>query len=187
MQEDAGDHLPGARLLLTIEPDTVNIRVVPQTAPIPLVTRRDSSVLLNFAASSPKMTQPRQQKIPFGTARMSVTADRETRHIGGSSVRPLRRVVTLRDRWCYPARLVRGVQGAIGADDTSGVMQAVEATGKVRRALRNGSGGSARSGSHSGCRAPVRDGAVADLATGDRQLGNDHREAAGRRLAHLHP
>jgi hypothetical protein len=40
-------------------------------------------VLLNFAASSPKMTQPRQQKIPFGTARMSVTADRETRHIGG--------------------------------------------------------------------------------------------------------
>jgi len=33
----------------------------------------------------------------------------------------------------------------------------------------------------------VRDGAVADLATGDRQLGNSHREAtAGRRLAHLH-
>jgi hypothetical protein len=27
---------------------------------------------------------------------------------------------------------------------------------------------------------PVRDGAVADLATGDRQLGNGHREAAGR-------
>jgi hypothetical protein len=27
---------------------------------------------------------------------------------------------------------------------------------------------------------PVRHGAVADLATGDRQLGNDHREAAGR-------
>jgi hypothetical protein len=27
---------------------------------------------------------------------------------------------------------------------------------------------------------PVRHGAVADLATGDRQLGNDHREAAGK-------
>ena len=27
---------------------------------------------------------------------------------------------------------------------------------------------------------PVRDGAVADLATGDRQLANGHREAAGR-------
>jgi hypothetical protein len=27
---------------------------------------------------------------------------------------------------------------------------------------------------------PVRDGAVADLATGDRQPGNSHREAAGR-------
>jgi hypothetical protein len=27
---------------------------------------------------------------------------------------------------------------------------------------------------------PVRHGAVADLATGDRQLGNGHREAAGR-------
>lgn len=27
---------------------------------------------------------------------------------------------------------------------------------------------------------PVRHGAVADLATGDRQLGNDYREAAGR-------
>jgi hypothetical protein len=26
---------------------------------------------------------------------------------------------------------------------------------------------------------------VADLAAGDRQLGNGHREAAGRRLAHL--
>jgi hypothetical protein len=26
---------------------------------------------------------------------------------------------------------------------------------------------------------PTRDGAVADLATGDRQLGNDYREAAG--------
>jgi len=27
---------------------------------------------------------------------------------------------------------------------------------------------------------PVRDGAVADLAAGDRQLGNGHRESAGR-------
>ena len=32
---------------------------------------------------------------------------------------------------------------------------------------------------------PVRGGAVADLATGDRQLGDGHREATGRRLAHL--
>ena len=32
---------------------------------------------------------------------------------------------------------------------------------------------------------PVRDGAVADLATGDRQLGDGYREAAGWRLAHL--
>jgi hypothetical protein len=27
---------------------------------------------------------------------------------------------------------------------------------------------------------------VADLASGDRELGNGHGEAAGRRLAHLH-
>src|ERR1035438_1932985 len=32
---------------------------------------------------------------------------------------------------------------------------------------------------------PVRNRTVADLATGDRQLGDGHREAAGRRLAHL--
>ena len=32
---------------------------------------------------------------------------------------------------------------------------------------------------------PVGDGAVADLAAGDRQLGNGHRETAGRRLADL--
>ena len=30
------------------------------------------------------------------------------------------------------------------------------------------------------CAGPVSDGAVADLAAGDRQLGNGHREAAGR-------
>jgi hypothetical protein len=34
---------------------------------------------------------------------------------------------------------------------------------------------------------PIHDSTVADLATGDRQLGNGDREAAGRRLAHLHP
>ena len=33
---------------------------------------------------------------------------------------------------------------------------------------------------------PVGDGAVADLAAGDRKLGDGHREAAGRRLTHLH-
>src|ERR1039457_574240 len=32
---------------------------------------------------------------------------------------------------------------------------------------------------------PVRDGAMADLAAGDRKLGNGHREAAGKGLAHL--
>jgi len=32
---------------------------------------------------------------------------------------------------------------------------------------------------------PVRDGVAADLATGDRQLGDGHGEAAGRRLVHL--
>jgi hypothetical protein len=32
---------------------------------------------------------------------------------------------------------------------------------------------------------PVRDGAVADLAAGDRKLGDGHREAAERWLAHL--
>ena len=32
---------------------------------------------------------------------------------------------------------------------------------------------------------PVGDGAVADLAAGDRQLRDGHREAAGRCLAHL--
>ena len=31
----------------------------------------------------------------------------------------------------------------------------------------------------------VRDGALADLAAGDRQMGDGHGEAAGRRLAHL--
>jgi hypothetical protein len=34
---------------------------------------------------------------------------------------------------------------------------------------------------------PVRHGALADLATGDRQLGDGHREAAGRGLAHMPP
>jgi hypothetical protein len=33
---------------------------------------------------------------------------------------------------------------------------------------------------------PVRDGAMADLATGDVELGNRYREAAGGRLVHLH-
>ena len=32
---------------------------------------------------------------------------------------------------------------------------------------------------------PVSDGAVADLAAGDRKLGYGHEEAAGRRLGHL--
>ena len=32
---------------------------------------------------------------------------------------------------------------------------------------------------------PVRDGALADLAAGDRQMGDGHGEAVGRRLAHL--
>ena len=34
---------------------------------------------------------------------------------------------------------------------------------------------------------PVRDGTVADLAAGDRKLGDGHGEAAGRGLARLPP
>jgi hypothetical protein len=47
------------------------------------------------------------------------------RELGGSSVRPLRRVATLRDRWSSPASARASRQGAIGVgDDTSGVMRA---------------------------------------------------------------
>jgi hypothetical protein len=59
-------------------------------------------------------------------------------------------VTTLRDRWRSPARLTQGRPGAIDAGDgTRKVMRAAAgATGKGRRALRDGPGGSARSGPH---------------------------------------
>ena len=82
-------------------------------------------------------------------------------------IKPLRKVAALRDRWRSPARLVRGVPGAIGAnDDTSGGN-----AGSPRRLL-------GRDDERFGMRpavvlgqdltqatGPVRDGAVADLAT----------------------
>ena len=48
-------------------------------------------------------------------------------------------------------------------------------------AERFGMGPAVMLGQHLGeATGPVRHGAVADLATGDRQVGNGHREAAGR-------
>jgi len=100
---------------------------------------------------------------------------------------PSRRVATLRGRWCSPTRLAQGCPGAIGAGDgTCGLMRA--ACGRLlgREAERFGMGPAVVPGQDlTEAAGSVRDGAVADLAAGDRQPGKGHGEAAERRLAHL--
>jgi hypothetical protein len=73
------------------------------------------------------------------------------------------------------------LSGGIGAGDgTCGVMR--QRAGLLGRdAKRFGMGPAVVLGQDlAEAAGPVRDGAAADLATGDRQLGNGHREAAGR-------
>ena len=92
-------------------------------------------------------------------------------------------MATLRDRWCSPARLAQGRLGAIDAGDGRYLRGNA---GSLRRLLgrdaeRLGMGPAVVLGHDlPEAAGPVGDGAVADLATGDRQLGNGHREAAGR-------
>ena len=100
---------------------------------------------------------------------------------------PLRRAATLRDRWRSPTRLVQVVQG-----NRRRRWYLRGNAGSLRRLLgreaeRFGMGPAVVLGQDlTEAAGPVRDGPVADLATGNRQLGNGHREATGRRLAHLH-
>ena len=94
---------------------------------------------------------------------------------------PSRGVTTLRDRWRSPARLMQGRPGAIDAGDgTRGVMRAACGGLLGRDAERFGMGPAVVLGQGlTEAARPVRHGALADLATGDRQLANGHREAAG--------
>jgi hypothetical protein len=106
----------------------------------------------------------------------------------GSGIRPLRWVATLRDRWTLPPGLCEASRG-----NRRRRRYLRGNAGSLRRLLgryaeRFGMGPPVVLGQDlTQAARPVRDGAVTDLATGDRQLGNDHREAAGRRLVHLHP
>jgi hypothetical protein len=101
---------------------------------------------------------------------MTITPTRQhPRHIG-SMCGPLRRVAIDSDRWRCPQGNAGSLRSLLGREaERFGVGPAVV----LGQDLTEAAG-------------PVSDGAVADLATGDRQLGNGHRKAAGRRLAHLH-
>jgi hypothetical protein len=100
---------------------------------------------------------------------------------------PLRAVATLRDRSCSPVRLARGRAAATGAGDcTYREMQTAGGGLPGGHAERFGMCPTVMLGQNLAEAAGlVRHGALADLATGDRQPGNGHREAAGRWLAHL--
>jgi hypothetical protein len=75
----------------------------------------------------------------------------------------------------------KAVRAIDAGDGTSGVMPAAREGLPGREAERFGMGPPVVFGQDLAEAArPVRHGAVADLATGDRQLGNGHREAAGR-------
>ncbi len=81
-----------------------------------------------------------------------------------------------------PAGIYARSSGTIDAGDgTHGVMRAACGGLLGRDAERFGMGPAVVSGQDlTEAAGPVRHGALADLATGDRQLGNGHREAAGR-------
>jgi hypothetical protein len=97
-------------------------------------------------------------------------------------VHPSGGVATLSDRWRSPARLTQGHPRQVDAGDG------------IRRALRAARGGlPGRDAERFGMgpavvlsqdlaepAGPVRHGAPADLATGDRQLGDGHGEAVGK-------
>jgi hypothetical protein len=92
-----------------------------------------------------------------------------------------RGLATLRDGWRSPARLAQGRPEAIDAGD--GTWGECEQPGGYWEgdAERFGMSPAVVLGQDfTEAAGPVRHGAVADHATGDRQLGNDHREAAGR-------
>ena len=94
---------------------------------------------------------------------------------------PSRWVATLRDRWRSPARFRQGRRDNRRRDGTRRVMRA--ACGRLlgRDAERFGMGPAVVLGQDlTEAAGPVRHGALADLAAGDRQLGNGHREASGR-------
>ena len=95
---------------------------------------------------------------------------------------PIRRVATLRARWRSPRPTRASRLEAIGVGDgTCGVMRAACGGLLGRDAERFGMGPAVVLGQDLGEGAgPVRDGSVADLAAGDRKLGNGHREGAGR-------
>ena len=102
-------------------------------------------------------------------------------------IKPLRKVAALRDRWRSPARLVQGVRGNRRRRRYLGGNAGSLWRLLGRYAERFGIGPTVGPGQDlTQAARPVRDGAVADLATGDRQLGNDHRETQGRRVVHLH-
>jgi hypothetical protein len=83
--------------------------VVPSTVRLPagrgMAGRPNPSAACRLGASD------RTQNSQISAARPGRLDDPLADQNGGSSVRPLRRMATLRDRWCSPARLVRGVQG----------------------------------------------------------------------------
>jgi hypothetical protein len=97
---------------------------------------------------------------------------------------PSRGVATLRDRWRSPARLAQRRPGAIDAGDGTRGQCGQPAEGYWEGApSASGMGPAVVLGQDlTEATGPVRHGALADLATGDRQLGNGHREAAGRDL-----
>jgi hypothetical protein len=88
---------------------------------------------------------------------------------------PLRRAATLRDRWRSPARLVQVVRG-----NRRRRRYLRANAGSLRRPLGRGAERFGMgppvvlSQDLTEAAAPVRDGAVADLATGNRLLGNGH-------------
>jgi len=98
------------------------------------------------AHTHPEPTTTMLQNARSGAARGGHADERTATQIGGSMCGPLRRVATLRDRWRSPAQLVQGVRGqsALATVPNAGSLR--RPTGKGRRALRDGPGGSARSG-----------------------------------------
>ncbi len=93
-------------------------------------------------------------------------------------------MATLRDHWRSPAGLARGsvVPGPTdAADGTCGGVRGLRDQLPGIEAERFGMGLAVVLGQDlTEAARPVRDGAVADLAAGDRKTGDSHREAAGR-------
>ena len=119
---------------------------------------------------------------PFGAATIVMGTAYHNVPNGGSMCGPSRGVPTLRDRWrSLPLGSCKVVRGNRRRRLYRGVMRAACGGLLGRDAERLGMGPAVVPGQDlTEAAGPVRHGAVADLATGDRQLGNGHREAAGR-------